>query len=166
MKNYSPCNFEKSLIRDKKSDEKTSEVGLDGIDEFLVFGIGEINLTWIHLENSAIIRSIDILWSKVEMQMAEFVAVGSIVDLLGIEGTLHSTGSLSYIGHKVITLLVVEFVEVVDMVVVAYKATSAIGLLLEKEETGHTKMANLDHEIVQGLIVGAIETRFRIAVHS
>jgi hypothetical protein len=51
-------------------------------------------------------------------------------------------------------------------VVVAYKATSAIGLLLEKEETGHTKMANLDHEIVQGLIVGAIETRLRIAVHS
>ena len=56
------------------------------------------------------------------MQMAEFVAVGSIVNLLGIEGTLHSTGSLSYIGHKVITLLVVEFVEVIDMVVVAYKA--------------------------------------------
>lgn len=149
-----------------KFDEKTSKVGLDSIDEFLIFGISEINLTWVHLENATIIGSIDILWSEVKMQVAEFVAVGAIVDLLGIEGTLHSAGSLSDVGHKVVTLLVVEFIEVVDMMVITYKATSAIGLLLEKEETGHTKMANLDHEIVQSLIVGAIETRFRITVHS
>ena len=167
MKIYSLCKFEKSLIRDKKIRKNSvSEIGLDGIDEFLVFGIGEIDLTGIHLEDAAIIGTIDILGSEVEMQVAEFVAIGAIVDLLGIEGTLHGTGSLSNIGHKVVALLVVELVEVIDMVVITYKATSAIGLLLEEEEAGHTKMANLDHEIVQSLSVGAIETSFWIAVHS
>lgn len=99
------------------------------------------------------------------MQVAELVAVSTIVDLLWVECLLHSAGSLSYIGHEVVTLLIVELIEVIDVLVVADEATATVSLLFEEEQTRNTKMANLNHEIVQGLIVGTIETIFRIAVH-
>ena len=51
------------------------------------------------------------------------------------------------------------------MLVISYKTTAMIGLLLEQEKTRYTKMANLDHEVVEGLIVLTIETFFWIAVH-
>ena len=148
-----------------KKGSNGSEIGLDGIDELLVLGVGEIDLPGIHLEDSAIIGTIDILRCEVEMEVAELVAVSAVIDFLRIEGALHGTCGLSYVGHEVVALLVVELVEVIDVVVVADEATSAIGLFLEKEETGNTQVAYLDHEIMQGLVVGAIETVFWIAVH-
>ena len=51
------------------------------------------------------------------------------------------------------------------MPVVRDKAAAVISLLLEQEGAGHTQMANLNHQIVQGLIVLAIETLFRIRIH-
>lgn len=156
------CSFyEKSFIHE----EKTSKIGLDGIDELLIFGIRKINLARIHLEDSAIIRTIDILGSKMEVEMAQLVTISSVVNLLGIEGALHGTSSLSHISHEIVALLVVEFIKVVDMLIIADEATATVCLLLEKEKTRNTKVANLDHEIVQGLIVGTIKTRLRIAVH-
>ena len=108
---------------------------LDFCDKFLIFCIRQINFAGIHLEHAAVVGTIDILRGEVEMQVAQLVAIGTVVDLLGIEGTLHGAGCLGDIGHKVVALLVVQLVQVVHVAIVGNEATAAIGLLLEEEET-------------------------------
>ena len=98
------------------------------------------------------------------MEVTELVAISAIVDFLGIEGTLHGTGYLSYIGHEVVALLVVEHVKVVDVTIVCNEAAAMVGLLFEEEKTGNTEVTNLNHEILE--CVGAIQALFWIAVHN
>lgn len=141
------------------------QTSLHRLDKLSILLIREIYLARIHLECAAIVGAIYILGSKMEVQVAEFIAVGTIVDLFGIERLLHSTRSLSHIGHKGIAFLIGELIEVVHMLVISYKATAVIGLLLKQEKTRHTEVADFNHQIVEGLIVLAIETIFRIAVH-
>ena len=100
-------------------------------DHLGVFGVGEIHFARIHLENAAVVRSIHILGSQVEMQVAEFVGIGAVVDFLGLEKALHSACNVRYIGHEEVALLVAQFVQVVDMLVVRYQTAAMIGLLLK-----------------------------------
>ena len=55
------------------------QILLDGVDELLVFLVGEIYLARVHLEGAAVVGTVDIFRSQVEVQMAQFVAVGAIV---------------------------------------------------------------------------------------
>ena len=96
------------------------------------------------------------------MQVTQFVGICAVVDLLRLEQLLHRTRHVRHIRHEQIALFVIQFVEVVNMLVVRHKATAMIGLLFEQERTRHAQVTDLNHEIVQGLIVGAIETIFGV----
>lgn len=99
------------------------------------------------------------------MEVAQFVRVSSVVDFLRLEQFLHGTCDLCDVGHEEVTLLIIKFIKVVDMMVVSDEASSAVGLLLEKEDAGNAEMADLNHEIVKSLVVLAIETVFWVRVH-
>ena len=101
-----------------------------------------------------------------EMQVTQLVAVGTIVDLLRVESLLHGTRHLSHVGHEVVALLVGQLVQVVHMSVIGHEAAPAVGLLLEEEHTRDTQLRELDHQVVKGLVVGAVKALFGIAVHN
>ena len=148
------------------ADDPKSEISLHGVDELLVFLVGEIHLAGIHLECAAVVRPVHVFGSEMEMEVAELVAVSPIVDFLRIKGFLHGTGHLGHVGHERVALIVAQLIEVVHMTIVSHEATAAVGLLLKKENTRNTQFRNLNHEVVECLIVRAIETVGWIAVHS
>ena len=135
------------------------------LNHIVVFGICEVHLARIHLEDATIVRSIDIFWSEVEMQVRELVAIGTIVDLRGIECLLHGTGHTRHICHKGIAVFIGEFVEVVHMVLIGHKTTTAIGLFLKQERPRHGQLSKLNHQVVERLVIGAVETLLRITLH-
>ena len=51
------------------------------------------------------------------------------------------------------------------MLVVGNETTTTLGLLLVEEDTRHTEVCDLDHEIVQCLVILAIEALFGIGIH-
>ena len=109
------------------------QIGLDFLNHLGILGVREIHFARIHLEGAAEVGTVNILWSQVEVEVREFVAVGCIVDFFGIEGLLHGAGNADNVSHESIALFVAQFVEVVDMILVGDETTAAIGLLLEKE---------------------------------
>ena len=121
------------------------ECGAESGYHFGILGVREINLARIHLECASIVGTIHILRRKMKMQVREFIGISTVVDLDRIEQLLHGTSDLRYIRHERIALLIGKFVEVVDMVIVRYKATAMVGLLLEKKSTRDTQVRNLNH---------------------
>lgn len=143
-------------------DYKTVSAGLQGLAEglnhFGVLGVSEVHLAGIHTESTAIVGTVNVLGRKVEMEMRELIGISAVVNLLGIEYTLHGTGDLCYVSHKSIALVIGQLVEIVDMPIVSHQATSVVGLLLEQESTRNTEIGNGEHKVVERLIVGAIQT--------
>jgi hypothetical protein len=99
------------------------------------------------------------------MQVAELIGISTIVDFLGLEELLHSARNVRYVCHEQVTLLIGQLIEVVHMLVICNKATTMIGLLFEEESTRNTQMCDFNHQVVKGLIIGTIETIFRIRMH-
>ena len=97
----------------------------------MILSIREIHLAWIHLERAAIVRTIHILRSQMEMQVGQLVAVGTIVDFLRIESLLHRTRHLSHVCHEGITLLVRKFIQIVHMAIISHQATTAVCLFFK-----------------------------------
>ena len=110
------------------------QILLDEFYHLLVLFVREIDLAWVHTEEARVVRSADVLWCKVEVEVRECVRECAVVDLLRVEGTLHGTCSLCDVGHKVVALLVVELVEVIDVSVVCHEASAVVCLLLEEED--------------------------------
>jgi len=142
------------------------QVGFDLLYETLVFGIREIYLAGVHLERAAVVGAADILRRQVEVQMRQLVAVGTVVDLLGVEGFLHGTGHLGHVGHEGVAVVVAELVQVVHMVLVGHEAAATVGLLLEEEGARDAQRGKLDHQIVEGLIVLAVQALLGVTLHS
>lgn len=98
--------------------------------------------------------------------MGEFVAVSAVVDLFGVEHLVHGAGDAGHVLHESVALLVAQLEEVVDMAVVGHQAAPAVGLLLEKKHSRHIELGYFDHQIVERLVVGAVETVFGITFHN
>ena len=73
-----------------------------------------------------------------------------------MEHLVHGAGHAHHIGHEGIAFFIAQLEQVVHMIIVSYEAAAVVCLLLEQEYTGYTKGGNLNHQIVQGLVVGAI----------
>ena len=67
------------------------------------------------------------------MQVRQFVAVSTVVDFLGFEELLHGSCHLGHVCHEGISLVVGQFVQVVDVVFVRHQTTSVIRLFFEEE---------------------------------
>ncbi len=161
------CSY-KELVREwfgKNRELGLGELGAESGYHIGILGVREINLARIHLERASIVGAIHILRRKMEMQVRKLIGIRTVVDLDRIEQLLHGTSDLRYICHERIALLVSQLVEVVDMVIVGYKATAVVGLLLEKKSTRDTQVRNLNHKVFLGLIVLAIQTVFGVGIH-
>ena len=142
------------------------QVSLDLLNHFLILGIAEVHIAGIHLERAAVVGTVHILRSQVKMQVRQLVAIGAIIDFLRVESLLHGTRHSGHIGHKGVTLLVRELVEVVHVVLVGHKAAAAIGLLLEKESARDGQLANLNHQVRKRLVVCAVKAQLGVTLHS
>ena len=92
----------------------------EGFYHLCVFSVGEIHFARIHLESAAVIRSIHVFGRQMEMQVAQFVRLSAVIDLLGLEEFLHSARHIGYIRHERIALLIGQLVEVVHMLVISH----------------------------------------------
>ena len=67
------------------------------------------------------------------MQVRKFVTICSVIYFFRVESLVHSTGHTGNICHKCITFFITQFKQVVYMIFISNKATSAIGLFLKQE---------------------------------
>ena len=81
------------------------------------------------------------------------------------ENIEHSTSYTRHILHKSITILIAQFIQIIDVVFVRHKATSSVCLFLKQKHTGYTQFGKLNHQIVQRLVILTIQTFFRITFH-
>mgnify|MGYP007054483161 CR=1 FL=1 len=101
----------------------------------MIFRISQINFSRIHLKYTSIIRSIHILGDQMKMQVRKFVTIRSVIYFFRMESLVHGTGHTGNICHKCVTFFITQFKQVVYMIFISNKATSAIGLFLKKEYT-------------------------------
>jgi hypothetical protein len=71
----------------------------------------------------------------VEVQVRQSVRESTVVYLLWVEGALHGTCSLSHVSHEVVTLLVVQLVEVIHVPVISHEASASVCLLFKEEQS-------------------------------
>ena len=129
---------------------------LDLLDHLVVLGVGELLQAGVHGEGSAPLVLVLVLGNQVEVQVAAAVAVGAVVDLVGMEGLVDGAGSLSHIGEEGVALLVGDVHQLGNMILVGHDDTAGMALLLEQDQLRDLQVADLDAEAGQDLAAHAV----------
>ena len=101
--------------------------GLDLFDHFRIFCLGQVSLTGVHGKGSAPLEFILVLGYQMEMQVAAAVAIGAVVDLIGIECLVDGIGCLSHIREEQVPLLVGNVYQLRNMIFISNKKSGGGG---------------------------------------
>ena len=97
-----------------------SKVCFDLFDHFGVFGIGEVGFAGVHLEDAAVFVAALVFGYEVEVEVAACVAIGAVVDLLGVEGFMKGAGCIGYVGKEEIALLLADVYDLAYVILICY----------------------------------------------
>ena len=77
--------------------------------------------------------------------MRQLIGICTIINLFGIKRFLHGTSYTRHILHKSITILIAQFIQIIDVVFVRHKATSSVFLFKEQTYRGRCLVSYKDH---------------------
>ena len=152
----SPCSSHNLPVTSLAVGTANLEVVLDLLDHLGVLGIGQRLQAGIHGEGSAPLELALVLGHQVEVQVAAAVAVGTVVDLVGMEGLVDGIGSLSHIGEEGVALLIGDVDQLGNMVVVSHDDAAGMALLLEQDQLRNAQITDLDAEAGQDVAAHAV----------
>ena len=94
---------------------------------------------------------------QVEVHVAAGVAIGPVVDFVGVEGGVEGLGHPIHVGKEGAALRVGELRHVTGVLLIGHDAAAGVALLLEKHQHAGLQVADVDAEAVQQLLVpGAV----------
>lgn len=88
--------------------------------------------------------------------MAAGIAIGAIVDLVGMEYFMNGFGSSVDIGEEAVAVFVGDVDDLTDMILICDDAAAAMALLLEENQLADIEIADLDSKRVEQLAAFAI----------
>ena len=133
------------------------QVVLDLLDHGGVLFLGQVLAAGVHGEGRAPLELVGlVLGNQVEVQVAAAVAVGAVVDLVGMEGLVQGVGSLVHVGEVGVAILVGDVDHLRNVILVGHDDTAGMALLLEQDELADAQVADLDAEAGQDLAAHAV----------
>ena len=121
----------------------------DLLDHGGVFLVAQEGLAGVHGEDAAPLKAVPVLGHEVHVQVAARVAVGAVVELLGVEGRVDGLGGAVHVGKERVALRLRDVGDLAHMVLVGHDAAAGMALLLEEDELAHAQIADLDAEGAQ-----------------